>query len=120
MEVKGNAETKTIKVPGPTSTDKLTPKIPIKRKENGKGFTGKGKGKGKPRKKDFNERNNQDNGTKPVTNNMQKAYLDETHCLGDDEITIIFTQNATRIIATTENEDKEDDDETTTKCQTPS
>ena len=33
MAIKGNAETNTIKVPGPMSTDKLTPKIRIKPKE---------------------------------------------------------------------------------------
>jgi hypothetical protein len=86
-----------------------------KGKGNGKGFKGKGKGKVKPRygdrKKDHNERNNQDNETKPVTNNMQKVYLDELHCLEDDETTIVFTQNATRFIANTEQENDESDNE---------
>jgi hypothetical protein len=86
-----------------------------KGKGNGKGFKGKGKGKGKPRygdrKKDFNERNDQDNGTKPVTNNMQKVYLDETHCLGDDETSIVFTQNTTRIIINKEGANNENNDE---------
>ncbi len=43
---------------------------------------------------------------------MQKVYLDdELHSLGGDETTIVFTQNATRIVANTENENDEDDNE---------
>ncbi len=42
---------------------------------------------------------------------MQKVYLNAPYCLGDDETTIIFTQNATRTIATKENENDEDDNE---------
>jgi hypothetical protein len=86
-----------------------------KGKGNGKGFKGKGKGKGKPRfgdrKKDFNEKNYQDNETKPVTNNMQKVYRDEPHCLGDDETTIVLTQNVTRIVVNKEEANNEEDDE---------
>jgi hypothetical protein len=89
-----------------------------KGKGYGKGSKGKGKGKGKPRygdrKKEFNERNDHEKGTKPVTSNLQKVYLGETHCLGDDETTIIFAQNATRTIINPYKEEKEEDDEATT------
>jgi hypothetical protein len=44
---------------------------------------------------------------------MQKVYLDELHCLGDDETTIVFIQNATRFIANTEQENDEGDNEIT-------
>jgi hypothetical protein len=44
---------------------------------------------------------------------MQKVYLDEKHCLGDDETTIIFTQNATRIVINPCKNEKEHDDEAT-------
>ena len=96
-----------------------------KGKGNGKGSKKKGKGKGKPRYGDRkvawkDEKNQQDNERKPITNNMQKMYREEPHYLGDDETTIVFTQNATRIIEAKASENKEDDDETTTKCQTPS
>jgi hypothetical protein len=86
-----------------------------KGKGNGKGFKGKGKGKGKPRygdrKKDSDDKNNQNNEKKPVTNNMQKVYLDEPHRLGDDETTIVFTQNTTRIVVKQEGTKNEDDNE---------
>jgi hypothetical protein len=113
---KENAETKTIKEPGPTIRDKPAQNSnQTKGKGNGKGFKGKGKGKGKPRygdrKKDFNERNDQGNGTKPVTNNLQKVYLEETNCLGDDETSIVFTQNTTRIIINKEEANNENNDE---------
>ncbi len=39
---------------------------------------------------------------------MQKVYHDEPHCLGDDQTTIVFTQNVTRISANTERESDED------------
>ena len=75
----------------------------VKGKWNSKGFKGKGKGKGKPRygdrKNDHNEKGNQESEKKPATNNMQKVYREERHCLGDDETTIVFTQNVTRIVA---------------------
>ena len=39
---------------------------------------------------------------------MQKVYFEEQHCLGDDETTIVFTNNSTRItIKTGNNEDNE-------------
>jgi hypothetical protein len=86
-----------------------------KGKGNGKGFKAKGKGKGKPRygdrKRDFKERNHQDNDTKTVTNNVQKIYRNEPHCVGDDETAIVFTQNATRIVVNKEEANNEDDDE---------
>jgi hypothetical protein len=87
-----------------------------KGKGNTKGSKGKGKGKGKPRYGDRkvawkDERSQQDNETKPVTNNMQKVYKEEPHYLGDDETTIVFTQNVTRIIEAKASENKEDDDE---------
>jgi hypothetical protein len=74
-----------------------------KGKGNGKGSKGKGKSKGKPRYGDRkvswkDEKNQQNNESKPVTNNLQKAYLEETKYLGDDETTIVFTQNVTRIV----------------------
>ncbi len=87
-----------------------------KGKGNGKGSKKKGKGKGKPRYGDRkvawkDEKNQQDNERKPITNNMQKMYREEPHYLGDDETTIVFTQNATRIIEAKASENKEDDDE---------
>ena len=87
-----------------------------KGKGNTKGSKGKGKGKGKPRYGDRkvawkDEKSQQDNETKPITNNMQKVYKEETHYLGDDETTIVFTQNVTRILETKASENKEDDDE---------
>ncbi len=42
---------------------------------------------------------------------MQNVYLDDRHCLGDDETTIVFTQNTTRIVVTKEDANNEDDDE---------
>ena len=76
-----------------------------KGKGNAKGFKAKGKGKGKPRygdrKNDHNEKGNQESEKKQATNNMQKVYLENHHCLGDDETTIVFTQNVTRIVANT-------------------
>jgi hypothetical protein len=42
---------------------------------------------------------------------MQKVYFEEQHYLGDDETTIIFTNNATRIVANIERESNEDDNE---------
>jgi hypothetical protein len=87
-----------------------------KEKGNTKGSKEKGKGKGKPRYGDRkvawkDERSRQDNEIKPVTNNMQKVYKEETHYLGDDETTIVFTQNVTRIIEAKASENKKDDDE---------
>jgi hypothetical protein len=90
-----------------------------KGKGNGKGSKGKGKGKGKPRYGDRkvawkDEKSQQEKETKPITNNMQKVYREEQHYLGDDETTIVFTQNSTRITGTKASENKEDDDEITT------
>ena len=86
-----------------------------KGKGNSKGFKGKGKGKGKPRygdrKKDSNDKSQQDHETKPVTNNMQKVYREEPHYLGDDETTIVFTQNVTRIIPNIGTENGKEDNE---------
>jgi hypothetical protein len=42
---------------------------------------------------------------------MQKVYQEEPHYLGDDETTIVFTQNVTRIIEAKASENKEDDGE---------
>ena len=53
----------------------------------------------------------QEKDTKPITNNMQKVYREEQHYLGDDETTIVFTQNTTRITEPKASENKEDDDE---------
>jgi hypothetical protein len=81
-----------------------------------KGSKGKGKNKGKPRygdrKSNWKEdKNHQDKETKPVTNNMQKVYFGNQHCLGDDETTIVFTNNSTRIITNIEKGNNEDDNE---------
>jgi hypothetical protein len=42
-----------------------------------------------------------------MTNNLQRVYLEETNCIGDDETTIVFTQNVTRIVETKAREDDE-------------
>jgi hypothetical protein len=113
---KENAETKTIMITGPTIMDKPTHKIPIKPKVKEMAKNSKEKGrakKGKPRygdrKKD--DKNHQENETKPVTNNLRKVYLEEQYRLGDDETTIVFTQNATRIITSIEKDDDENENE---------
>jgi 3',5'-cyclic AMP phosphodiesterase CpdA len=42
---------------------------------------------------------------------MQKVYKEEPHYLGDDETTIVFTQNVTRISEAKASENKEDENE---------
>ena len=88
-----------------------------KGKGNEKGFRGKGKGKGKPRygnrTNDYNDKSKQDKETKPTTNNVQKVTFEERHCLGDDETTIVFTQNVTRIVANTKIDNEENKNEDT-------
>jgi hypothetical protein len=75
---KENEETQTNKAIGQTIMDKPSHKIPIKQreKEMEKGPKEIGKGKGKPRCGNRkvawkDEKSQQDNETKPVTNNMQ-------------------------------------------------
>ncbi len=46
-----------------------------------------------------------------MTNNVQKIYREEPHCLGDDETTIVFAQNTTRIVVNKEEANTEYDDE---------
>ncbi len=74
------------------------------RKEK-EGLSGKGKGKGRGKGKNYQEDRNPNDKPEPkVTSNSQRVtYLEPPTQEGDDETTIVLTQNMNRIVRTVDN-----------------